>query len=261
MPESSIYDYLAEDHDDAAERQVLELFQAGLLNAPIAVAMMELGIPGLLADQERPGRTGRACPQRTPGRPGGSGRDLGLLRQPSRQHRQVLPGHGLRHLTPARGHDSGRLPSAVRPRIVDVGGNRGTVLAWFLQAAPKAAGVLFDRPESLTVARGFLASAGVADRTELVPGNYAPLHEMAALHRHDDRVGSVGRRLLLHRRVALHRHQRHCGTPLLVPHGGLIAGAALRPATSPFNLIGDHGFARPWTSGSHNDLTDGIFLV
>lgn len=51
MPESSIYDYLAKDHDDATERQVLELFQASLLNAPIAVAMVELGIPGVLGDK------------------------------------------------------------------------------------------------------------------------------------------------------------------------------------------------------------------
>jgi AcrR family transcriptional regulator len=51
MPESSIYDYLAEDYDDAAERQVLQFLQGALLNAPIAVAMMELGIPGLLADK------------------------------------------------------------------------------------------------------------------------------------------------------------------------------------------------------------------
>ena len=40
MPESSIYDYLAKDHDDATERQVLELFQASLLNAPIAVSWL-----------------------------------------------------------------------------------------------------------------------------------------------------------------------------------------------------------------------------
>ena len=51
MPESSIYDYLAEDYDDAAERQALQFLQVALLNAPIAVAMMELGIPGLLADK------------------------------------------------------------------------------------------------------------------------------------------------------------------------------------------------------------------
>jgi hypothetical protein len=51
MPESSIYDYLAEDDDDAAARRVLEMFHVGLLNAPIAVAMLDLGIPGLLADK------------------------------------------------------------------------------------------------------------------------------------------------------------------------------------------------------------------
>jgi predicted O-methyltransferase YrrM len=66
---------------------------------------------------------------------------------------------------------AGYRPPSAR-RIVDVGGNRGTVLAWFLKAVPEATGVLFDRPEPLAAAPDFLASAGVADRTELVPGSF-----------------------------------------------------------------------------------------
>jgi hypothetical protein len=57
-------------------------------------------------------------------------------------------------------------------RIVDVGGNRGTLLAWLLKAVPGATGVLFDRPESLYAAPDYLAAEGVADRTELVPGSF-----------------------------------------------------------------------------------------
>ena len=93
-----------------------------------------------------------------PAAPGGVWDYFGNL---SRRHRQVLPCHGLRHLTPARGHDGSRRyrPLSAR-RIVDVGGNRGTMLAWFLAAVPEAAGVLFDRPESLSAAPGFLAFSG-----------------------------------------------------------------------------------------------------
>ncbi|HEX5298724.1 MAG TPA: hypothetical protein VFW50_17210 [Streptosporangiaceae bacterium] len=72
MPESSIYDYLAKDHDDATERQVLELFQASLLNAPIAVAMVELGIPGLLDDKALTGEEVAAAAGTNPDATGGS---------------------------------------------------------------------------------------------------------------------------------------------------------------------------------------------
>jgi predicted O-methyltransferase YrrM len=239
MPESSIYDYLAEDHDDATERQVLELFQVSLLNAPIAVAMVELGIPGLLGDKALTGEEVAAAAATDPeatgrllragvavglaavdaggrftltelGRRIGAGpgsvadmvgfwlaptRDaLGGLAEHVRSGRRVdpaAPGGMWDHFgshpadtvkfSRAMGYVTSRLLAAMtaaayRPpparRIVDVGGNRGTVLAWFLAAAPEAAGVLFDRPESLAVAPAFLASAGVADRTELVPGNF-----------------------------------------------------------------------------------------
>ena len=239
MPESSIYDYLAKDHDDATERQVLELFQASLLNAPIAVAMVELGIPGLLDDKGLTGEEVAAAAGTDPdatgrllragvavglaavdaggrftltelGRGVGAGpgsvadmagfwlaptRDaLGGLAEHVRSGRRVDPAapggmwdYFSSHpadtvkFSRAMGYVTSRLLAAMtaagyRPpparRIVDVGGNRGTVLAWFLAAAPEAAGVLFDRPESLAVAPAFLASAGVADRTELVPGNF-----------------------------------------------------------------------------------------
>lgn len=64
-----------------------------------------------------------------------------------------------------------RPPDGVR-RIIDVGGNRGTVLAWLLQAVPEASGVLFDLPESLAVAPEFLAAQQVTDRTELIEGSF-----------------------------------------------------------------------------------------
>jgi O-methyltransferase domain len=57
-------------------------------------------------------------------------------------------------------------------RIVDVGGSRGTLLAHLLRGDPEATGVLFDRAEALTMAPEFLAGAGVADRAELVTGDF-----------------------------------------------------------------------------------------
>ncbi len=57
-------------------------------------------------------------------------------------------------------------------RIVDVGGSQGTVLAYLLQALPSARGVLMDRAEALAGAPEFLAAAGVADRVELVVGDF-----------------------------------------------------------------------------------------
>jgi SAM-dependent methyltransferase len=260
MPESSIYDYLAEDHDDATERQVLELFQTSLLNAPIAVAMVELGIPGLLGDKALTGEEVAAAAGTDPDATGrllragvavglaavdASGRftltelgsrigagagtvtdlvgfwlaptrdGLGGLAEQVRSGRRVDPAApggmwdyfgshpaDTVKFSRAMGYVTSRLLAAMtaagyRPpsarRIVDVGGNRGTVLAWFLAAAPEAAGVLFDRPESLAVAASFLAAAGVADRTELVPGNFlvevpdGDLHVLShVLHNWDD---------------------------------------------------------------------------
>jgi SAM-dependent methyltransferase len=57
-------------------------------------------------------------------------------------------------------------------RIVDVGGGIGTLLAAVLRGYPNLAGVLFDRPEVVAQARRTLADAGVADRCELVGGDF-----------------------------------------------------------------------------------------
>ena len=78
-------------------------------------------------------------------------------------------------------------------RIVDVGGSRGTLLAYLLQALPGASGVLLDRAEALAGAPGYLSGAGVADRTELVTGDFlhavpsGDLHVLShVLHNWDD---------------------------------------------------------------------------
>ena len=56
--------------------------------------------------------------------------------------------------------------------IVDVGGGHGVLLETVLRANPGVRGVLFDRPHAIAGARAFVEQAGVADRCELVPGDF-----------------------------------------------------------------------------------------
>ncbi|MBA2448838.1 MAG: methyltransferase [Chloroflexi bacterium] len=56
--------------------------------------------------------------------------------------------------------------------IVDVGGGTGAFLAGILQANPWARGVLFDRPNVVAAAGGLLTRAGVADRCDVVAGDF-----------------------------------------------------------------------------------------
>jgi hypothetical protein len=57
-------------------------------------------------------------------------------------------------------------------QVVDVGGGRGLLLATVLQAHPTMRGVLFDRPEVVASARAVLEQAGVAERCEVVGGDF-----------------------------------------------------------------------------------------
>ncbi|MFE1321132.1 methyltransferase [Kitasatospora phosalacinea] len=56
--------------------------------------------------------------------------------------------------------------------VVDVGGGRGALLAAVLAANPGVRGVLFDQPDVIAEAGRPLKEAGVADRAELVPGDF-----------------------------------------------------------------------------------------
>src|SRR5690606_23268220 len=56
--------------------------------------------------------------------------------------------------------------------VVDVGGGHGAMLAAVLSAHPEGRGVLFDLPHVIEGAGGPLAAAGVADRCELVGGDF-----------------------------------------------------------------------------------------
>ena len=66
--------------------------------------------------------------------------------------------------------DSGRLPGS--GTVVDVGGGNGTLLATLLAEHPQLHGVLFDQPHVLNDATTVLVDAGVADRCEVVAGDF-----------------------------------------------------------------------------------------
>ncbi len=57
-------------------------------------------------------------------------------------------------------------------RIVDVGGSQGILLARLLEANPRATGVLFDLPELVCEADQHLRRRGLADRVEVVGGDF-----------------------------------------------------------------------------------------
>jgi O-methyltransferase domain/Dimerisation domain len=57
-------------------------------------------------------------------------------------------------------------------RIVDVGGGQGALLAAILAQYPNVRGVLFDQPHVVARAGRLLGDAGVADRCEIVGGDF-----------------------------------------------------------------------------------------
>jgi SAM-dependent methyltransferase len=69
-------------------------------------------------------------------------------------------------------HVVGNVDLTAFSRIVDVGGNQGHFLSAILEAAPKATGILFDRPEVMADARENMAAKGLTDRVELVAGDF-----------------------------------------------------------------------------------------
>jgi SAM-dependent methyltransferase len=112
-------------------------------------------------------------------------------------------------------------------RIVDVGGSRGTLLAYMLRAAPGARGVLFDRAEAMAEAPAVLATAGLDGRVEIVAGDFfdhvpdGDLHIVSnVLHDWED---DDARRIVAN----CHRASRPGGTLLVV---GLLLPSPPRPS-------------------------------
>jgi hypothetical protein len=56
--------------------------------------------------------------------------------------------------------------------LVDVGGSLGSLLAAILAAYPPLRGILYDQPHVVATARATLEAAGVADRCEVIGGDF-----------------------------------------------------------------------------------------
>ncbi len=76
-----------------------------------------------------------------------------------------------RTLPVAREFAASDVPHGART-LVDVGGGAGPLVAEVLRHRPEIAGVLLERPGMLTLAQEYLSEQGVADRCELVEGDF-----------------------------------------------------------------------------------------
>ena len=56
--------------------------------------------------------------------------------------------------------------------VVDIGGGQGSLLAAVLVSNPTLRGILFERPQVVDMARSRFEAAGLADRCELIAGNF-----------------------------------------------------------------------------------------
>ena len=79
----------------------------------------------------------------------------------------MAAGNAGQHAAVAAAYDFSRLT-----RLVDVGGGNGALLAAILSAYPHLRGILFDRAEVVAGAPAILMAAGVADRCEVVGGDF-----------------------------------------------------------------------------------------
>jgi hypothetical protein len=57
-------------------------------------------------------------------------------------------------------------------KLVDVGGGHGILITTILKATPHLHGVVFDLPSVVEGAAGLIEQEGVADRCEIIPGNF-----------------------------------------------------------------------------------------
>jgi hypothetical protein len=57
-------------------------------------------------------------------------------------------------------------------KLIDVGGGIGGMISAILSKNPDLKGAIYDAPSVCEQAKGFLASKGVADRCEAIPGNF-----------------------------------------------------------------------------------------
>lgn len=106
--------------------------------------------------------------------------------------------------------------------IVDVGGGTGALLSAILRAAPATRGVLLDTAPVLTAAEPVLRAAGIADRCQIVPGNFfeevppgADLYMLSNIVHDWDDDGAL--RILQTCRAAMRPHSRLLVIELVLP--------------------------------------------
>jgi SAM-dependent methyltransferase len=126
----------------------------------------------------------------------------------------------------AAGFDFGRFS-----RILDVGGGQGHILADILRTHPYVRGAVFDLPRTAEVARRFLAAQDVADRAEVVAGDffegvpvgYDAYFIKSTLHDWDDErsvaiLRNIRAAMPDHGRVLIAEMVLAPGAPLIHPH-------------------------------------------
>jgi len=107
--------------------------------------------------------------------------------------------------------------------VADIGGADGSLLAVLLASEPARRGIVFDRPHVVPAASQLLADRGLADRIDVVAGNFfdavpsADIYVMSAiLHDWDDAAAA---RLLTNMAAAGQPGARLVTLELVVPEG------------------------------------------
>ncbi len=117
-------------------------------------------------------------------------------------------------------------------KIVDVGGGHGLLLAAILEKYPQMQGVLFDMPYVMEDAKKILASRGIADRCEIVTGDFfatAPAGSDAYIMKHiiHDWSDDECVKILSHCRAGLNEGGKVLVVEMVLPEGNA-------PAVSKF---------------------------
>ncbi len=150
--------------------------------------------------------------------------------------------------------------SAVRT-LVDVGAGHGGLTALILRAAPAIRAVLFDRPEVIAGARGFMESQGLAARCEFAAGDFfgsVPAggdHYLlssvivnwddvraATILRNCRRAMDSGAHLIIIEHALMPGRPPSRGTAVIAFAGFAIQGAIVRTEVEYRALLGDAGF-------------------
>jgi len=117
------------------------------------------------------------------------------------------------------------------PRLIDVGGGAGNILADILRAHVGVTGAVFDLPHTADVARKFLADQNLADRSEVITGDFfqevTPGYDAyfikSVLHDWDDEqsvqiLNNIQRAMGEHGRVLITEIVLEPGKPIGHPH-------------------------------------------